>query len=697
MVGIYDAGVASRVSHLEMGPARMTTTPTARPHRARLRRAALAGLVGLGLATALLLQPGGSAGAETTAPARKPAASADGGTLVRSAGAIQGRVEVAGRPVRGAEVRLLRAGDRPGHARELRITVSDRRGRFVLPVPRTGGGELYLTVTHGRTHGRRVPDMVVLASALGERASGHVVVNEATTVAAGYALAQFARHGWLGGAEPGLGNAMLMTRNLVDLRTGRRAPFLLRSPNGTATQTLPTFDALASIVAGCATRTNDCGAFLTAATDAWGTRPRTTWEAMSALPKNPTGDPAGVFAQVPRHPAYRPVLRRAPQDWVLALQFVGKGRQFNGPGNVAFDEHGAVWVINNAQWAVRLKNVCPGLGIFKLDPFAPGRPLEEYTGGGINGAGFGIGFDPDGHLWAGNFGFSGDKCTTPPTSDSVTELRPDGRPVSPDQGYQQGPLSWPQGTVSDRSGNIWIASCGNSTLVRYEGGDPDKSRLVRRGIGRAFDVAVNADGNVFVTANQGQQVFGFTPRGKALPGSPYGNGSIFSLPLGIASDRLGNTWVSNSGLIPSPCKSGEGLPTPTGTHYGSVVQVGPRGHLTKYAGAGLTIPWGIAVDGDDNVWVANFGGQRVSRLCGARVATCPTGHPGDPISPAGGYSFDGLQRNTGVEIDPSGNVWLTNNWKKVPAQANPFGRGLVAFLGMAPPVRAPLIGAPQLP
>ena len=126
------------------------------------------------------------------------------------------------------------------------------------------------------------------------------------------------------------------------------------------------------------------------------------------------------------------------------------------------------------------------------------------------------------------------------------------------------------------------------------------------------------------------------------------------------------------------------------------VESDPDGTLTKYAGAGLTIPWGIAVDSDDTIWVANFTGQRVSHLCGARVATCPTGVAGDPISPSGGYAFDGLQRNTGVQIDPSGNVWAHQQLEEDPLPGQPVRPwpGRLPRHGGAGPY--PLIG-PQLP
>jgi sugar lactone lactonase YvrE len=634
-------------------------------------------------------------------PPPAPGAPASVERVVARKGVLKGTVEADGVPVEGATVRLMRAGATPGTAEQLRRAITNGSGSFVLRVPRRVGDRavLYITARGGRIGGRALAKQVELAASLASRRTGPVVVNEITTVAAGFSLAQFAERGRLGGANPGLRNAATMPRNLVEIATGEATRFLRRRPNGNATETLASFNSLASIVAGCAAGSNDCGAFLDAATDAWGTRPRTTWQAMTLLPQNPSGDPGGVFDQIPADPRFEPVREAAPDAWVIALRFYGNGHQFNGPGNVAFDDRGRVWSNNNAEWSLRPKGVCPGKEMFLLDPYAPGRPMTTFRGGGLNGAGFGIGFDPRRHLWIGNFGFTGSKCPKTPTSNSVSEFRYDGKPLSHRRGYRNGPLSWPQGTKSDVDGNIWIANCGNDSLVVYPDGKHRRSEVVGTGIPEAFDVAQNTEGNIFVTANTGDQVYGFVPEGDPLPGSPFGGPGTFEHPLGAASDSLGNVWVSNSGVIKIPCSSDETLevPPPGSILDPSVVKVGPDGSLTSYEGGGLTIPWGIAVDGDDNIWVANFTGQRLSHLCGARAATCPPGAIDGAISRDTGYPFDGLQRNTGVQVDPSGNVWLTNNWIKFPVQTDPFGDGLVVYLGMAAPVRTPLIGTPQRP
>ncbi|HEY7318464.1 MAG TPA: hypothetical protein VIE89_12890 [Candidatus Binatia bacterium] len=69
---------------------------------------------------------------------------------------------------------------------------------------------------------------------------------------------------------------------------------------------------------------------------------------------------------------------------------------------------------------------------------------------------------------------------------------------------------------------------------------------------------------------------------------------------------------------------------------------------------------------------------------------------GKAISPDGtGYTSDALIRNTAVAIDPSGNVWLANNWKRGPILNNPGGNSLAVMVGAAGPVKTPLIGTPR--
>ena len=330
-----------------------------------------------------------------------------------------------------------------------------------------------------------------------------------------------------------------------------------------------------------------------------------------------------------------------------------------------------------------------------------------------------------------NFGFQGTNCPLDieELSQTVSEFAADGTPISPDsQGNEIGQdhggfqgagntIRQPQGTVSDRDGNIWIANCGDKTVTQFPGGDPDAAFVIdpvddtgTSLLFKPFDIAIDTEGNAWVTSNANDSVFAFDSDGNlihSITGMVASDAGI-SFPMGIATDSLGNIWVSNSGFIRTPC-DGSDVPslievigfTSAQDFVGrnaSVTMIQPDGTPAPdapFKGGGLLLPWGIAVDGNDNVWVANFEGKRLSHFCGATPENCPPGlQTGDPIAP-GGYSSDALVRNTGVQIDPSGNVWLTNNWEILAIPQNPGGHEIVVFIGLAKPVNTPLIGPPN--
>ena len=94
------------------------------------------------------------------------------------------------------------------------------------------------------------------------------------------------------------------------------------------------------------------------------------------------------------------------------------------------------------------------------------------------------------------------------------------------------------------------------------------------------------------------------------------------------------------------------------------------GHLpcSPINGNGLAGPWAVAVDGNDNIWVSNFVSDKygIVQLCGANPAAWPPGKKmGDAISPPGGYVGGGLQMQVDIDIDPAGNIWVSNNWQNI--------------------------------
>lgn len=618
-----------------------------------------------------------------------------------SAAKLHGKVVSARVKLASTPITLYRAGSGGADPLQLGRSHTSVRGSFEISyrAPKSSDAVLYLIA------GRR--SSVHVASVLGTASfPRRAVVNERTTVATGFALAQFLHGSWrISGRSPGLQNAVSMAANLVNPRNGRLASVLTHAPNGDQTSTLASFNSLANMLPRCARSARRCSLLSSLARPPGGRAPRGTLEAIADIARNPGHAVKRLARFALAVPApYRPALseNERPDGWTLALRFDGDGISIDGPGNFAIDGDGNLWVNNNYEYTPDPRtSSCGSDLLFKFTPdgsFASGSP---FTGGGLNGAGFGITIAPDDHIWVGNFGFAGVGCAVTPPADSVSEFTPDGVPVSPSAtaastgGYTEGPIDAPQATVADRSGTIWIANCGNGTVTRYPDGDPAQAQVSSNlGIVNPFGLAINQHGQAFVSGNANSRVAMLNSDGSPTSVSPISDGGI-NRPMGVAVDSGGNIWVANSGVVLFPCQPPE-LPIERGGSATLLSSDGVADPGSPFTGGGLKLPWGITVDGDDNVWVANFAGQQVGELCGTQPKHCPPGSAtGDPIAPASGYGFDGLTRNTGIAVDPSGNVWLVNNWLQVPFQTNPGGHEIVAFVGAAAPIRTPVIGPPQ--
>lgn len=177
--------------------------------------------------------------------------------------------------------------------------------------------------------------------------------------------------------------------------------------------------------------------------------------------------------------------------------------------------------------------------------------------------------------------------------------------------------------------------------------------------------------------------------GTALAKTPAGNGTVQQVKINTLANILGSCVNSNGAVSgptsPTPCytlftKSLSGgsaglQPTDTATAainiahnptlnvsnlYGlqtasSPFQPGltsaPPNFLiaNQYTGGGLGQPTGIAIDSSGDVWVTNFLNS-ISKFS-------PTG---TPLSTASGFQGGGLSGPTGIAIDNSGNVWTAN-------------------------------------
>ena len=416
------------------------------------------------------------------------------GAAVGAAGTVEGTV-----PLRGMNVVLFAAKPGAARPRVLGATRSGAGGRFTLRYRGASRGPVkYMLATRpggGAEAGFPVPgNSYRLASAVGAGAvPRRATVNERTTVAMGYAMAQFVAAGRVAGKNPGLRNAAAMTRNLVGVRGGGLSPVLAKFPNGGSTSTLRAFDSLANLLAACRAQSLRCAAFLGLARVPGGAAAGDTLAAATNLARYPWHASEALFKLSRRLRArYRPVLHKKPAAWTLALRFEGSPRAMDGPGNFAIDGRGTLWVGNNYEYSRESSEPsCFGRELLRYTPTGQTYPGSPYKSGGVSGVGFGITIDKRNHVWTGNFGFAGKGCDEEPPANSVSEWWLNGKPISPELeyvgekkneegelkktykgGWEVGDISWPQATITDVNNDIWVANCGNNSVTEIPDGEP---------------------------------------------------------------------------------------------------------------------------------------------------------------------------------------------------------------------------------
>src|SRR5262245_38189621 len=189
---------------------------------------------------------------------------------------VMGKVLSGGTPLAGTPVTLYRTPPAGATAAiPLGWAQSRAAGSFEIfyPPQRDPSEVLYLTAGRGAA--------VRLAAVLGTLPVPRaVVINERTTVAAGFALAQFITGRTITGKFPGPQNAAAMAANLADVRTGSLSRVLLAAPNGNQTSTLKTFNPLANMLVPCARSALRCGPLLTLAAPPAGPLPHGTLAAI---------------------------------------------------------------------------------------------------------------------------------------------------------------------------------------------------------------------------------------------------------------------------------------------------------------------------------------------------------------------------------------------------------------------------------
>jgi hypothetical protein len=576
-----------------------------------------------------------------------------------------GRALAGKQPLIGASVQLYAAGttgngSSPAALLSTSLT-TDANGAFTIPagyICASAASQIYVVARGGKpgASAASANSAIVLLTALGacsqRVASSQVVVNEATTVAATYALSQFLSAGANLGSSAtnvaGLENAAATAQALADITLGS-SPGPSFATNGTSPA--PRIDSVANLLNACAVSAGSaCVALFSATTPTGGVAPTNTLDAAFDLVRSPAQNVAGLYTLSAASSAYTPVLAAAPADWTLFIEYTGGG--MFAPTALGIDGAGNVWVASYFNVA---------------SLFSPlGKPLlpQGVTGLGLS-ASYGLAVDANNNAWIPNQpNYAPDGTFI--AGNSVTVLNSSGQSVAGAAGFTAGGLDFPTAVVIDTDATAWVVDYGNSHLTHLT----SSGRALSGAAGYTSPTlalpvtgAVDAAHNLWVANQAGSTVTKISP-----DGSQFTNYACCSYPSNLAIDQLGNVWVANFFSNSISEISSAGVVLANGT----------------YTSGGVDHPQSIAIDGAGNVWIANFLGLGITELAGASAGAAP----GTALSPSGGLGTDAaLDQAYSLAVDASGNLWVTN-----------FGSNILTqFIGLAPPVRTPLIGPPAAP
>jgi len=515
----------------------------------------------------------------------------------------------------------------------------------------TAATQVYLVARGGNPGPAQGVDnaALVLMAALGNcgdlTQSTNVEINEVTTVASVWALAQFLGPGATVGSTStntiGLANAFAVANNLADTGTGLAPGSVL--PAGAVTETAKLYT-LADIIAVCVNSDGGsaCTPLFAAATTSQGA-PGNTLDAALSIVQHPGSNVAAVFdAGAPQGP-FQPALSTAPNDWTMSISYGGCTPACGGlntPGALAIDSGGNVFVANYFGGVVS-----------EFSPAGVPASAAGIPGAGLD-ASYGITVDGSDNVWVAN-----DQSVAGANNHrvgSVSKFSSAGVELS-GYGYIGGGIYTPVAIAADTNGAIWIANneSSSATLLANNGSAiSGSSGYAPSALPFTFAVALDANHNAWFAAQK-----------EAVQVTPAGAVSSFACcndPEGIAIDGTGNVWIADL--------SGSAVVELTSLGANSVTVLGGNGG-----------PRGIAVDGAGNVWAGNYFGDSVVELAGSSATI---------LSPSNGYGLDApLHEPYGLAIDAGGNLWISN------ASSNT----LTQFVGLASPIKTPLLGPPVQP
>ena len=303
----------------------------------------------------------------------------------------------------------------------------------------------------------------------------------------------------------------------------------------------------------------------------------------------------------------------------------GKEASFKYPAGIALDGIGNIYLAD--AYNNRIRKITPAGVVTTLagsgkEGFADGMGKDAVFNGPA-----GIAIDRDGNIYTAEWKGHRVRKITP--AGVVTTLAGSGKAGFADGTGAEASFNTPQGVAVDASGNVYVSESGNhrirkispSGVVTTVAGSGKPGFADGTGAEANFKsptgIALDAVGNVYVSDTGNHQIRKITPSGvvttlagSGKPGFQDGQGTkaSFNVPFGLAVDRNGNIYVADMGNHRIRKITPDGFVT---TLAGSGKAAAEDGYSTA---ASFNLPWGVAIDEFGAVYVSDQENHKIRKI-----------------------------------------------------------------------------------
>jgi streptogramin lyase len=562
---------------------------------------------------------------------------------------FKGKVFGGQQPVVGSTVTVWAAGitGYGSAALPLSSTTTLDDGSFdfstATPYVCTPGEQVYITASGGTAVvGGPANANIMLATGLGDCTAAQtatVEINEVTTAATAFALAQFFTP-TLGSSSPdsfGTDPADIVAFTNSNQFT---IPTLIDIPNGLVQPNTPSITiesakiySIANTLASCV---NDAAGFPncntlftdTAPPGRGATTPTDTLQAAVQMALRPYQNIHGLYTLATKTPPFTG-LSAEPNDWTIGVSYTSSDYALSivptayssTSASIDIDVNGKIWFPTTLSGSTGIAAFDPTSVSFN-GPYLEGAYTQpQYASIDSNGyvwltdvASSFIGYTdttaPGGPNTVGQYIIPGDvlgPVATDSAGDTLFAINDptDGPGLglinSSGGGFVGAFTEYPTGLLAT-SDYVLASSTGIGVPCDLESVDNAAANVVYASTSPATctsgGVALASGGQDVISMASSLNQFCFALAG-ACGGPPSDFAADVNLPQGVATDGYGNEWIANSGNASVFTFGG------VNTSYANTSPVAYL-HDTNN-GSTMTTPYAIAIDGSGNVWIANAG------------------------------------------------------------------------------------------